>query len=251
VTFFVLLSIFPALGVFVSLYGLSADLTKVRTDLANLRGILPDGAIAILTQQMTRLAAAPRAQLGWAVVGSTLASLWSANAGVKALMTGLNLAYNVKERRNVFILNVVSLSLTLGGVGLVAIGTASAGWAAYLAPKHTLLMALVRWPALLAVVAGLLSLVYKFAPSRPAERRRWVTLPGSAFAAAGWMAMSLLFSVYVANFAHYDRTYGSLGAIVGFMTWIWLSLTVVLMGAELNAQLEPMDGFPPGMPCPS
>lgn len=247
VTFFVLLAIFPALGVFVSLYGLSADLTKVRSDLANLRGIVPDGAIAILTQQMTRLALAPRAQLGWAFAGSTLASLWSANAGFKALIVGLNLAYNVKERRNLFILNLVSLSLTLGGVGLLGIGTALAGWVTHLAPKHALLITVLRWPAFLAGVAGFLSLLYRFAPSRPTKRRRWVTLPGSAFAAAGWMAMSLVFSGYVANFAHYDRTYGSLGAIVGFMTWIWLSLTVVLMGAELNAQLEPMDELRAGL----
>jgi membrane protein len=99
------------------------------------------------------------------------------------------------------------------------------------------LFALFRWPALLILVTVLLSALYWLGPCRPKPRWRWVT-PGSALAAFGWMLMSDLFSWYVAHFGSYDRTYGSFGAIVGFLTWVWLSVMVVLFGAELNSELE-------------
>ena len=98
-------------------------------------------------------------------------------------------------------------------------------------------VSVLRWPALFLVVGGLLSILYRYGPSRAHAKWRWVT-PGGIFASVGWLGMSIGYSVYVANFGHFDRTYGSLGAVVGFMTWIWLSLIVVLLGAELNAELE-------------
>jgi membrane protein len=236
-TFFGLLALFPALGVFVSLYGLFADVEQARMDLANLKGVLPDGAISVLSEQIGRLAAAPRAQLGLAFLVSALISVWSANAGVKALIAGLNIAYRTAERRGFIRLNATSLAFTVAGVGLAALAAAVPGWLSRLGPPVSTIIALLRWPVFLATVVTLLSLVYRYAPSRESTRWRLLT-PGSLFAAIAWLAMSLLFSFYVSNFGTYDRTYGSLGAIVGFMTWIWLSLTVVLVGAELNAQLE-------------
>ena len=97
-------------------------------------------------------------------------------------------------------------------------------------------MGVLRWPILWAVTTGLISMLYWFgAFARPLRRWRWIHVPGAAFAAAAWLAMSGVFSWYVGNFGHYDKTYGSLGAIVGFLTWIWVSLMVVLLGAELNS----------------
>jgi membrane protein len=237
-TFFGLLAIFPGLGVFVSLYGLFADIAKARTELGSLRRVLPDGAISVLGEQMTRLAAAPHAQLGLAFLVSALISVWSANAGVKALIAGLNVAYNTRERRSFLQLNATSLAFTLAGVGLAALAAALPGWLPRVAPQVSPVFAVLRWPMFLAVIVTLLSLLYRYAPSFDQAPRRWLT-PGAVFAGAAWLAMTLLFSFYVANFGNYDKTYGSLGAVVGFMTWIWLSLTVVLIGAELNAQLEP------------
>jgi membrane protein len=95
----------------------------------------------------------------------------------------------------------------------------------------------LRWPLLLAAVAVLLALIYRYLPSREHAKWRWVSW-GSGFAAIAWLAMSLAFSWYVANFGNYDETYGALGAAVGFLTWVWLSATVVLIGAQLNAELE-------------
>jgi len=240
-TFFGLLALFPALGVFVSLYGLVGDVAKAQQEIAALSGVLPGGAVAVLSEQMTRLAAAPHASLGLTFAATFVASVWSSNAGTKSVIAGLNTAYEQKERRNFIALNLLSLSFTLGAVIL-----ALAGMAAIVAAPSTLALlhlshlqgvSLLRWPVLLAVVVLMLSVLYRYGPCRPRARWRWVT-PGGVAAALGWLAMSLAFSLYVENFGHYDRTYGSLGAIVGFMTWIWLSLVVVLFGAELNAELE-------------
>ncbi len=238
-TFFGLLALFPALAVFVSLYGLFADAAKSRTDLASLRGVIPDGAISVLSEQMTRLAAAPHAQLGLAFLVSVLLSIWSANAGMKALIAGLNVAYDATEHRKFFRLNATSLAFTVGGVAVAALAAAVPGWLSRMGPHVLPVIAVLRWPVFLATILAVLSILYRYAPSHRQARGGWIT-PGSLFATIAWVAMSLLFSFYVANFGVYDKTYGSLGAIVGFMTWIWLSLTVLLIGAELNAQLEPI-----------
>lgn len=241
VTFFSLLAICPALGAFVSLYGLVANVEDARRQILGLSGLLPGGALSVIGDQMTRLASANHAHLGVAFAGGLLISIWSANAGVKALISGLNVAYEARETRKFIGLNLLSLSFTVGLTAFAVIAVAAIA----AAPKVLAAVGLasfrgegfLRWPVVLGVAIGLLELLYRFGPSRDQARWRWIT-PGSALAAFGWVAMSLLFSLYVANFGHYDRTYGSLGAIVGFMTWIWLSAIVVLVGAELNSQLE-------------
>jgi membrane protein len=236
-TFFGLLALFPALGVFVSLYGLFADVEQARLHLLHLKGVLPDGAVSVLSEQMSRLAAVPHARLGVTFIVSLVLSLWSSNAGVKSLIAGLNVAYEEKERRRFLRLNAVSLSFTLGAVALALAAAAIAAAITRLGLQGSAVVSALRWPVLLVAIVGVLSVLYRYAPCRAHARWRWIT-PGSAFAALAWLAMSLAFSVYVANFGHYDKTYGSLGAIVGFMTWMWLSLTVVLLGAELNSELE-------------
>lgn len=241
VTFFCMLALFPALSAFVSLYGLFGDVGAARREVEGLYGLLPDGAISVLTDQLDRLGRADHGGLGVAFSVSLVASLWSSNAGVKALMAGLNDAYEATEHRNFISLNLRSLGFTVGLV-LLAVLAASAVVAA---PATLALFGLgrlagaaaLRWPLVLLVVMALVSLLYRYGPCRPRSRWRWLT-PGGALAAVAWLCMSLGFSWYVANFGHYDRTYGSLGAIVGFLTWIWLSTMVVLYGAELNAELE-------------
>jgi membrane protein len=236
-TFFGLLALFPALGVFVSLYGLFADVEQARLHILKLQGVVPAGAISVLSEQMIRLAAAPHAKLGMTFLISLLLSLWTSNAGVKSLIAGLNVAYEEKEKRGFLRLNAVSLTFTLGAVGLAVLAAALSGWLAASGLAASRLIGLLRWPVLLVMVIAVLSVLYRYAPSRAHARWRWIT-PGSALAGVSWAIMSVGFSLYVANFGHYDRTYGSLGAVVGFMTWIWLSLTVVLLGAELNSELE-------------
>jgi membrane protein len=240
-TFFALLALFPALGVMVSLYGLFGDVAKAQQEIAALAGVLPGGALSVLGDQMNRLAAAPQASLSLTFAATFVASVWSANAGTKAVIAGLNTAYEEQEGRKFIGLNLLSLSFTLGGVVLALAGmtaiVAAPATLDLLHLSHLRGISLLRWPVLLAVVILTLSVLYRYGPCRPRARWRWVT-PGGVAAAIGWLGMSLAFSLYVENFGHYDRTYGSLGAIVGFMTWIWLSLVVVLFGAELNAELE-------------
>jgi membrane protein len=240
-TFYVLLALFPALGVFVSLYGLFGDVGEARKVIASLAGLLPAGGVTVLSEQITRLVAAPTDKLGWTFLLSLVLSVWSANAGTKALIAGLNIAYETPEKRKFLALNAVSLAFTAGGIAFAAAGLATVVAAPELLTRVGLgdLSAGSgwRWPAMLGVMVATLSALYRFAPSHRRPRWRWVT-PGGVLAALLWGAMSAAFSVYVSRFGHYDRTYGSVGALAGFMTWIWLSLIVVLLGAELNCELD-------------
>jgi membrane protein len=241
VTFFFLLAIFPALSAFASLYGLIADVEDAERQMSSLSGVLPGGAMRIIGDELTRLATIDQGALGFAFIVSVLISTWSANAGVKALIDGLNVAYEAKERRNFIHLTLVSLAFTIGIIAAAIMGgvvlAAAPGVLAWLGLHQFTGFSLLRWPALFVAAAIFFSVLYRFGPCRPRARWRWIT-PGGLIAAAGWVAVSALFTWYVGNFGHYDKTYGSLGAIVGFLTWVWLSTMVLLFGAELNAAGE-------------
>ena len=242
VTFFGLLALFPAMAAFVSLYGLFADVGQAREQLRLLAGFLPHDILTFVGDEMVRIAGGEHATLGFTFAVSLLFSLWSANGAVKALFHGLNIAYEERETRGLVKLNLISLAFTLGAivfailaVGGVVVAPVALGYLGLDAGAASL--ALLRWPALLVILVGGLSLVYRYGPSR--ERPRWLWLtPGGLAAGLLWVAASLLFSWYVANFAHYDKTYGSLGAVIGFMFWLWYSTIIILFGAELNAELE-------------
>lgn len=241
VTFFFLLALFPAVSAFASLFGLVASVGDARREVAQFAGLLPAGAVTVLSDALTRFSATGSGTLGIALAISLSVSIWSANAGIKALIDGLNVAYEARERRNLVSLTLTSLVLTASLMLLTVAGLAATleapGVLARLGVKDTGLLTLLRWPALLLLVTVLLSALYTLGPCRPRPHWRWIT-PGSALAAFGWMLMSDLFSWYVANFGHYDKTYGPFGAIVGFLTWVWLSVMVILFGAELNREIE-------------
>jgi membrane protein len=243
VAFFGLLSIFPAMGAFVSLYGLFSNVQMAEHQLNLLSGVLPDAALQMVGEQMLRLASTRHSGLGVAFAVSLLASLWSANAGIKALFAGLNIAFEETEKRNFLKLNLVSLTFTLGALAFLALAfTAMVAAPIALAyfgytPGGFAAMNVLRWPLLVLVAIGGITLLYRYGPSRQRERWRWVSW-GSVFAAVLWLVVSILFSVYVAHFGSYDRTYGSLGAAVGFMSWLWISSIAILFGAELNSEIE-------------
>ena len=170
-------------------------------------------------------------------------ALWSANSGVKSLFDALNIVYNETEKRGLITLNLVSLAFTLGAILLIILALVAIAVVPVvlnfvgLGPIAGKLISILRWPLLLVAVALAIALVYRHGPSRRKAKWRWITW-GSAFASIAWLAVSILFSWYVSNFGSYDKTYGSLGAAVGFMTWIWLSMIVVLIGAELDSEME-------------
>jgi membrane protein len=242
VAFYGILALFPSMAAFVSLYGLFADVGDAQRQLAALAGVLPADSLTFIGKEMTRIAAAKHSSLSATFVVSFLLSIWSANAGVKGLFAGLNAACEEHEKRSFLKLNLISLSFTLLTIAFLALAMAAMVAAPVAVERLRLdpgsrVLAGLRWPLLLLVVMGGLSAVYRFGPSREHARWRWVTW-GSAVAAFGWLLVSLLFSWYVGTFAHYDVTYGSLGAVIGFMTWMWLTALVVLLGAELNAEVE-------------
>lgn len=242
VTFYTLLSLFPALAALVTCYGLIADVGTINQHLAGLQGVLPSGAIEIVGDQVKRIATKGGGTLGLTFFTSLLLSLWSANAAMKAMFDALNIVYEEEEKRSFVWLNLESLTFTIGAllfviVALSAIvvlpivfnfvGLGDGAW----------LIALLRWPALLLVLLGGLSLLYRYGPSRRPARWRWVGV-GGAIAGLLWLVASILFSWYVASFGNYNETYGSLGAVIAFMTWIWISATIVLLGGEINAEIE-------------
>ena len=236
VTFYALLAIFPGLGVFVSLYGLFADVTLAQKQFIGLIGILPGAFLTIIGDQMVRLAAAPAEHLSLAFAVSLVLAVWSASSGMKALFDGLNIAYDEDEKRGFLKLNALALGGTVGLLLMISILTALLVALPAL-EGDSILSAVVRWIGALILATGLFSLTYRFGPSRAKPRWQWVSW-GSAAAALLWMLGSLGFGAYVANVAHFDRTYGPLGAVIAFMVWIWFSVLVLLLGAELNAEIE-------------
>jgi membrane protein len=240
VTYYTLLAVFPALGVFVSLYGLIADVTAVREQLVQLAGILPPEAVSLIGEQMLRLATGKAAGLSVAFVVSLLLSLWSANAGMKSLFDGLNIAYDETEKRNY----LARTALTYGFTAALIVFMTAVSAVLVAAPialerlgLRTDLLLAARWPLVFVLAAAAFTVAYRFGPSRQPARWRWL-VPGGVAAAVFWMAGSAGFSWYLNNVASLDATYGSLGAVIGFLLWVWFSVMVVLIGAELNSEIE-------------
>lgn len=243
ITFYALLSLFPALTALVSIYGLFADRATMREHLGDIAGFVPEGGMTIINDQLERLLSSPQQALGIGAIVGLGVALWSANQGTKAMLDALNVVYEEKEKRSFIKLTLLSLTMTFGALlfVLVAMGAIvvlpvvlNFFW---LGESTELLLKIARWPILLVAITLLLSVVYRYGPSRERARWRWVS-GGGIFAAIAWSLVSAGFTFYVSRFGNYDATYGSLGAIMGFMTWIWLSAIVVLVGAELNAEME-------------
>jgi membrane protein len=243
VTFYSVLAIFPAVAAFVSLYGLVADASTIDAHLSLVAGVLPGGALDILHEELTKLVAKSNAKLGLGFVFGLGVALWSANAGMKAIIDALNVVYDEKEKRSFIRLNLMSLLFTvlailslmvaLGAVIVVPVVLSFAG----LPGVSDLLISTLRWPLLLLLATLALAAIYRYGPSRREARWQWLTV-GSGAAAVAWLLSSVLFSWYIASFGAYNATYGSLGAAVGMMMWMWISGIVILLGGELNAEIE-------------
>jgi len=243
VTFYGVLAIFPAIAALVAIYGLFADPANLSAHLESVSGLLPEGAIDVTRDQMTRIASHGASTLGLTFLGGLVVSLWSANAGVKSMFDALNLVYNEEEKRGLIKLNLVSLAFTAAAILFLILAIAALvvlpvtlNYIGLGGVTHWVI-ALGRWPLLLVVVGCALAALYRYGPSRREPKWRWITW-GSGLAAVVWIVMSVLFFWYASNFGSYNVTYGSLGAIIGFMIWLWLSTIVVLLGAEINAETE-------------
>jgi membrane protein len=243
VVFFGLLAIFPAITALVSSYGLFADPRTIGANLQTLALMLPEGSFQIVQDQIARVLDKGNAALGGTFLFGLALALWSANAGVKAIIDALNVVYEVRETRNFLKLNLLSLAFTTGGIValLLMVGAVVAFPLLFnhlgLPPESGFILGLARWPLLFVVLLVALGLLYRFGPNRRAARWEWLGA-GTLAAALLWIAGSAALSWYLSNFGNYNATYGSLGAAIGLMMWMWISATIVLFGAELNSEIE-------------
>ena len=241
VTFYALLALFPTIAAFVSIYGLFADPSRIADQLDTLAGLLPGGGMEVIRDQLTRVASQSNGSLTLGVIIGLLVSLWSANGGMKALFDALNVVYGEQEKRSFLRLNATTLTFTLAMLcfGILAIAAIVAVPVILNALPDVLgtVVNWARWPVMAALIAVMLALIYRYGPSRDEPQWRWISW-GSVFAAVSWLVFSAAFSFYAANFGTFNQTYGSLGAVIGFMLWIWLSVTVILLGGKLNAEIE-------------
>jgi membrane protein len=241
--FYALFAVFPALSALIALYGLTADPATVDAQFGMLASVLPPQAYQIVIEQIRRLAATSSQSLGWGFLLSLGIALWSVSNLTQAVFAALNIAYEEPERRSVLrfylsaftfaILGILSGALMLLAIVYVPNLFAYAGYS----DGFELMVRVARWPLLALVVLIFLALLYRYGPCRRSAKWRWVTV-GSVFATILWLIASAGFSYYVSHFANYDRIYGSLGAVVVLLFWLYLSFFIVLLGAEINAELE-------------
>ncbi len=243
VAYYFFLSLFPLFAAMIAIYGLVFNPSQVQQHMSELTAVLPSQAHDMISEGLQNLSGSSDGSLGWALVLSILVSLWTANQGMKAIFDGVNIAYNEKITRGFIKNNIISLSLTLGGIIVAAIAaTFVIGFPAFienlgLPESIQTLIAWVRWPVLFILVMFALGVIYKFGPDRDNPQFKWVSW-GAAIATGMWMAGSLLFSLYVNNFGDFDATYGSVAAVIILMLWFQLTSLSILIGAEINSELE-------------
>lgn len=243
VAFFAFLAMFPALAAVVSLYGLLVDPQTVTAQVDILAALLPPDARGVVHEQLTRLTATSGGALGFGFAFSLLLTLWAATKGTKALITAFNIAYGERERRGFLQLNAVALGLTLALlvfliVALVLIAAVPAVLRIAPLPESADWgVRLLRWPLLFAFVATALAVLYRYAPSRDESQWKWAS-PGALVATALWLLGSIAFSIYVSNFGGYNKTYGTLAAVVVLLLWFYITSYSVLIGAEINSETE-------------
>lgn len=243
VAFYAFLAVFPGIAAMVSLFGLITDPADVEEWIGAASAVLPPDALALIRDQVHAIVSTPSERLGWSLVISIALALWSATAGIKAIMTALNIAYEEREQRGFIKYYAAALLLTLGAIVFAFVALALVAAFPPLLKQLALPSALEKLLGfgLWFIVGGAfilaLAVLYRYAPSRAKPRWRWVSW-GAIVATMLWLAGSVLFSLYVANFGDYNETYGALAAIVILLTWFYLTALVVLIGAELNAEME-------------
>jgi len=243
VAFFALLAVFPGIAAIVSLYGLFADASTVGKHLGLLSGLLPGGVLQLIGEQITLISNQGKETLETAFVIGLIIALVSANSGMASLFDALNVIYDEREKRSLVRFYATTFLFTLAGILFIILAITGVVVLPLMlkfvgmATATETLLAIVRWPILLVTLVVSLACIYRYGPSRREARWRWVTW-GSVLAAVLWMAASMLFSWYVATFDRYNQIYGSLGAGIGFMIWLWMSAVIALLGAQLNAEME-------------
>ncbi len=263
VAFYVMLSIFPALAALVSLYALVGNPDDVANRIQDYSYLLPPAALKLIIDGLHNFAKTAGSTLSWALGTSLLLALWSARNGISSVMTGLNIAYEEVETRSFVVQTLMALGLTLGAILFAAVAV----FAVAIIPiilnilpfgsDFATLLNYARWPVLAIFVAMGFAVIYRYGPSRENASWRWITW-GSGIATVLWLVGSVVFSIYVSKFGSYDATYGALGAVVVLLLWLWVSAIVLLVGAEIDGELDqratlaghPLAAVPAGAPRP-
>jgi membrane protein len=243
VTYYLLVAVFPGMAALVSVYGLVANPADVGISVQSLSGMLPSSAVAMVSDELTKLASGSSQSLGLGVVISIAIALWSGVRGMTGMMTALNIAYDQPEQRGFMRFNATALALTILVVigGLIAFAVVAGlpialNRAVARAPGRWIGL-IVEWPFLIIFVMGMVALIYRYGPDRSKQKWKWTSL-GVIVATILWVLGSVLFSAYIYYFGSFNKTYGSLGLPLILLTWMWLSVFVVMFGAEINGEAE-------------
>ncbi len=243
VAFYGVLALFPALAALVSLYGIIMDPHDIERHLTSASSLLPQEAHSIIDGQLKSVTKNTGSALSLGAIGGVLLALWSASKGMKALVTSLNIAYDEEEARGFLKLTGIALLLTIGAIIFIVVALTFITFLPSMLESFGLgqlgqtLLSLLRWPLLAMVVVAGLAVLYRYAPCRDKPQWQWVSL-GAGLATFLWITGSILFSLYVENFGNYNKTYGSLGSAVILFMWFFVTAYIVLLGAEVNAEME-------------
>lgn len=241
--FYAMLALFPAISLSIALYGLFFDPATVEPQLSLLEGVIPEDSHALITGHVHDAVETPRPALGWGAIVSALIAFWSASAGIRAMLGALNLAHGEPEKRGALAFYATALLLTLGAIVAVIVGLAFLVGLPKLLdfighdPAETLMLRVASFALLVVLVLFAIGLLYRFGPAEKPEGWRLVS-PGSVAATLLWLVASAAFSFYVSNFATYTASYGTLGAAIALLMWFYVSVYVILLGAELDAEIR-------------
>lgn len=244
VAFYAFLAFVPLLAALVLTYGLVAEPATVVEHVRGLTNMLPADAARLIGEQLLSMVTTAGSTKGFALLLAILLSLYGAKRGATSIVTALNIVHDVREDRGFVRTTLIAAAITLGAfaalfTGIVAIS--ALGWVEHLLPFSSpavhMVLKILSWAAAAAAMSLLVAAIYRYAPNRPNTKWRWLT-PGSIAATLLWLAATLCFGFYVANFGSYNATYGSLGAVIVFLTWLYISAYILLMGGELNAEVE-------------
>ena len=239
--FFALLSL---LGLIVLVYGFAADPFTVIKNMGALTAVLPTDVALIIGDQLMNAVQASQKTKGLGILLAFLVAVYGGTNGAASVITALNIAYEEKEKRSLLRFYLIAIAMTLFALVVALVALAATAALAYL--QHLLPQApgglvvagkVIGYVLLTVVAAGIASTLYRFGPSREDARWKWIT-PGSTFAAVTWLMLTWAFGIYVSRFTNYNATYGSLGAVVALLTWLYLSAYAFLVGAELNSEIE-------------